>query len=224
MSRRTWHVKRRQPKGSSKPYKRHIRWRPWVLGWKSIIPVAVIVTVGQFYTQGAVTWPDTAMRSLDVFVRSAYADTKDFLQQEQLPGSAASIPQDAVEHRVTRIVDGDTVYTKDGTKIRLYGIDTPERDQPYGKQATRALDRLIKTKIFVLEKDTDRYGRLVGVLYTPEGLNVNLEMVCGGHAWWYERYARFDSDLEDCQESAQEAGLGLWANDDPVAPWVWRRR
>ena len=142
----------------------------------------------------------------------------------QVEASAAAIPADAVERRVSRIVDGDTVYTKDGTKIRLHGIDTPERDQPYGKQATGALDGLIKTKIFVLEKDTDKYGRLVAVLYTPEGLNLNLEMVCGGHAWWYERYARFDSDLEDCQESAQEARLGLWANDDPVAPWVWRRR
>ena len=145
-------------------------------------------------------------------------------QQDPQFHSAPNIPRGAVEHRVTRIVDGDTVYTKDGTKIRLHGIDTPERDQPYGKQATRALDRLIETKIFVLEKDTDRYGRLVAVLYTPEGLNVNIEMVCSGHAWWYERYARFDSGLEDCQKSAREARLGLWAYGNPVAPWIWRRR
>ena len=137
----------------------------------------------------------------------------------------AGVPEAAKWARVDRVVDGDTVHTKDGTKIRLHGIDTPERDQPYGKQATRALDGLIKTKVYVLEKDTDRYGRLVAVLYTPEGLNVNLEMVCGGHAWWYERYARFDSDLEDCQESAQATRLGLWAeDDDPVAPWAWRRK
>jgi endonuclease YncB( thermonuclease family) len=71
----------------------------------------------------------------------------------------------------------------DKTRVRLHGIDTPERDQPYGKQATRALDALIETKVFVAEKDTDRYGRLVGVLYTPEGLNVNLAMVGSGHAW-----------------------------------------
>ena len=224
MSRPTWYDKRTQPKRPYKPYKRHIRWRSWIYGCKSIFPLVLIVSVGQFYFEGAVTWPDTAVRSLDAFVRSAYADTKDFFQQEQQPTSAASIPKNAVEHRVTRIVDGDTVYTKDGTKIRLHGIDTPERDQPYGKQATRALDRLIDTKVFVLEKDTDRYGRLVAVLYTPEGLNVNLEMVCGGHAWWYKQYARFDGDLEDCQESAQEARLGLWADDSPVEPWVWRRR
>ena len=84
-----------------------------------------LVVTWAFYTQGAVTWPDTAMRSLDSFVRSAYADATDF--QDPQFHSAPNIPRGAVEHRVTRIVDGDTVYTKDGTKIRLHGIDTPER-------------------------------------------------------------------------------------------------
>ena len=136
----------------------------------------------------------------------------------------SGVPEEAKWVKVDRVVDGDTIVLMDKTRVRLHGIDTPERDQPYGKQATRALDALIKAKVFVEEKDTDRYGRLVGVLYTPDGLNVNLEMVCSGHAWWYERYARFDSDLEDCQESAQDARLGLWAYEDAVAPWEWRRR
>ncbi len=155
-----------------------------------------------------------------------YGFVTDYLGNELAPRAVAqdALPASAAEHRVQRIVDGDTVDTKDGTKIRLHGIDTPEHDQPYGKQATRALDSLIRSKIFVLKKDTDRYGRLVAVLYTPEGLNVNLEMVCGGHAWWYERYARSYRDLEDCQESARDARLGLWAYEDPVAPWVWERR
>ena len=134
------------------------------------------------------------------------------------------VPASAVEHRVKRIVDGDTVYMKDGTKVRLHGIDTPERDQPYGKQATRNLDRLIGGKVFVLEKDTDRYGRLVGVIYTPEGVNVNEAMVCNGSARWYSRYARLESNLRECQAKAQEEGLGLWADDDPLPPWDWRRR
>ena len=152
-----------------------------------------------------------------------------FLCMLVLPVQAANdrpsgVPEEAKWVKVDRVVDGDTIVLMDKTRVRLHGIDTPERDQPYGKQATRALDGLIKTKVFVEEKDTDRYGRLVGVLYTAEGLNVNLEMVCNGHAWWYERYARFDSDLEDCQESAQEARLGLWADENPMAPWEWRRK
>lgn len=113
---------------------------------------------------------------------------------------------------------------KDGTKVRLHGIDTPERDQPYGKQATRNLDKLIGRTVFVVEQDTDRYGRLVGTLYTPDGVNVNLEMVCNGSAWWYSRYAKNDWAMASCQGEAKEAGSGLWADDDPMPPWVWRRR
>ena len=73
-------------------------------------------------------------------------------------------------------------------------------------------------------QDTDRYGRLVGTLYTPEGMNVNLEMVCNGSAWWYSRYAKNNREMASCQDEAKEAGLGLWADDDPMPPWEWRRR
>ena len=142
----------------------------------------------------------------------------------RIDASDTEIPIDAAEHRVKRIVDGDTVHMKDGTKVRLHGIDTPERDQPYGKQATRNLDKLIGQTVFVVERDTDRYGRLVGTLYTPEGVNVNLELVCNGSAWWYERYARNNRAMSDCQAKAKEAGLGLWESEDPMPPWEWRRR
>ena len=111
-----------------------------------------------------------------------------------------------------------------GTKVRLHRIDTPERDQPYGRQATRNLDKLIGRTVFVVERDTDRFGRLVGTLYTPEGVNVNLEMVCNGSAWWYSRYAKGNRAMASCQREAKEAGLGLWADDDPMPPWESRGR
>ena len=156
----------------------------------------------------------------------AYGFVTDYLGYESAPKSAAesAIPASAVEHLVKRIVDGDTVYMRDGTKVRLHGIDSPERDQPYGKQATRNLNKLIGGKVFVVDKDTDRYGRLVGVMHTPEGVNVNLEIVCNGSAWWYSRYARNNRAMASCQDEAKEAGLGLWADDDPMPPWEWRRQ
>jgi len=188
----------------SKPYRRrslYRRWRPWLFGWKSIFPVMLLVTVGQFYTEGAVTWPDSMMRSADGYVRSVFQELPSFGEKErksaiarpytELPKrepveevdeSTPDIPYGAVEHRVKRIVDGDTVFMKDGTKVRLHGIDT------------------------------------------PEGVNVNEAMVCNGSAWWYSRYARFASGLRKCQADAKEAGLGLWADDDPMPPWEWRRR
>ena len=112
----------------------------------------------------------------------------------------------------------------DSTRVRLHGIDTPERDQPYGSEATAALKYMVETSVYILEIDTDRYGRLVGTLYTSEGVNVNLEMVCNGSAWWYSRYAKNNRAMASCQDEAKEAGLGLWADDDPMPPWKWRRR
>ncbi|MDA7583902.1 thermonuclease family protein [Luminiphilus sp.] len=140
------------------------------------------------------------------------------------PARSGEVPASAQKHTLKRIIDGDTVELTDGTRIRLHGIDTPERDQPYGKQATRQLDGLLGRTVYVEKKDIDRYGRVVAVLWSADGTNVNAAMVCGGHAWWYERYARFDSELRDCQSEAQKAMLGLWAKEGAVAPWDWRKR
>ena len=140
------------------------------------------------------------------------------------PTRSGEVPSSAQKRTLKRIIDGDTVELTDGTRIRLHGIDTPERDQPYGKQATRQLDGLLGRTLYVEKKDIDRYGRVVAVLWSADGTNVNAAMVCGGHAWWYERYARFDSELRDCQSEAQKAMLGLWAKEGAVAPWDWRKR
>lgn len=137
----------------------------------------------------------------------------------------AGVPEAAQWVELDRVTDGDTVVLRDGTRVRLHGIDAPERNQPYGSQATAALKLMMDRFVYFLETDTDRYGRVVGQLsHAGEGYDINASMVCAGYAWWYERYARLNSDLEDCQESAQMGRLGLWADDSPVAPWVWRRR
>ena len=78
--------------------------------------------------------------------------------------------------------------------------------------------------VFVAERDADRYGRLVGTLYALGGVNVSLEMVCNGSAWWYSPHAKNSRAMASCQGEAKEAGLALWADDDPMPPWEWRRR
>ena len=109
--------------------------------------------------------------------------------------------------------------------MRLHGIDTPERDQPYGSEATAASEGMVETSVYIVEVDTDRYGRTVAQLYhSEEGYDTNASMVCAGHAWCYERYAPNSELLEDCQEEAQDAPKGLWESDDPMPPWKWRRR
>ena len=87
-----------------------------------------------------------------------------------------------------------------------------------------SLGGLLDRTVYVEEKDKDRYGRVVAVLWSADGTNANAAMVCGGHAWWYKRYARFDSELRDCQKEAQAESLGLWAAAEPVGPWEWRKR
>ena len=137
----------------------------------------------------------------------------------------SGIPDEAKYVKVDRITDGDTIVLRGSTRVRLHGIDTPERDQPYGSEATAALENMVDRSVYIVEVDTDRYGRTVGQLYhSKEGYDINASMVCAGHAWWYERYAPDSKLLEDCQGEAQGATKGLWKSDDPMPPWEWRRR
>ena len=139
--------------------------------------------------------------------------------------AVAEVPSDTIQFKLKRISDGDTVVTTEDTRVRLWGIDTPERDQRYGSDATAALVEMVNNQQLYLEtKDVDRYGRTVGVIYTANGNEVNLEMVCDGHAWWYEYYAPDRPQFKQCQEDAKKNKRGLWAEEEPVAPWDWRRR
>ena len=140
---------------------------------------------------------------------------------ERPPG----VPSAARLVKVDRVTDGDTIVLMDRTRVRLQGIDAPERDQPYGQIATAALEYMVARSIYLVEVDEDRYGRLVGQLYhSKEGYDINASMVCAGYAWWYERYARDSQILSDCQIEAKQAPKGLWADEGPMPPWDWRRR
>ena len=65
-------------------------------------------------------------------------------------------------------------------------------------------------------------SRILEARVTPDGVNVNEAMVCNGSAWWYSRYAKNNRAMASCQDKAKDAGLGLWADDDPMPPWAWR--
>lgn len=139
-----------------------------------------------------------------------------------------SAPAYELSGKVVKVADGDTLTIVDARggkhKIRLYGIDTPEYDQPHYGPAKKALSRLVANKAVGIDiKDTDAYGRTVGVVFI-DGRSVNLEMVRRGHAWWYKRYAELSQPLREAEEHARAYELGLWAEPDPIAPWVWRRQ
>ncbi len=133
------------------------------------------------------------------------------------------------EVKVVSVTDGDTVkvLTLDNQiiKVRLAEIDTPERKQPYGKEAKKALSALVFGKTVDLRPVTiDRYGRTVGHLFVGS-LNVNKQMVRTGHAWVYKRYMK-DKTLITDEDYAKSQKVGIWALPEHlrVAPWIWRKR
>jgi len=70
--------------------------------------------------------------------------------------------------------------------------------------------------------DTDRYGRTVGTVTLPDGLDLGQQLVKAGLAWWYEKYAPGDQTLAALQTAAKSAGVGLWSDANPIPPWEWR--
>lgn len=134
----------------------------------------------------------------------------------------------AVEYRLLRVYDGDTVkiqgpYGK--FKLRLTGIDAPERNQAYGKKARRAVHKLCKknaAKIHVQLFGLDKYKRHLGRLYC-NGIDISLLLTKQGLAWHNRRYSN-DINLFVAQIQAQKNRKGLWQQNNPTPPWVWRKK
>jgi micrococcal nuclease len=128
--------------------------------------------------------------------------------------------------RVTRIIDGDTleVLTADNEKlkVRLEGIDTPERDQPFGDSATLHLTKLAHDKPCVLVSSSkDQYGRTLADVLV-DGKSLNLQMVEAGLAWHYVYYNK-EQRFADAEAMARGEKIGLWKDAEPVPPWEWRK-
>ena len=129
---------------------------------------------------------------------------------------------------VIRVSDGDTIVVRtadfEDIRIRLYGIDAPEANQPGGAEAAAALKPLQGQMVAVWEMDIDRYGRTVA-LVEHEGRSVNLDLVAQGWAWYYPQYCKEQPICDQIQKAegeARAAKRGLWAGQ-PVPPWEWRR-
>jgi len=129
--------------------------------------------------------------------------------------------------KVVGVSDGDTISVmREGraVKVRLYGIDCPEKKQPYGTRAKQyTSDMAFHNKVTVRVKDTDRYGRIVGEVILPDGNSLNKELVYVGLAWWYRKYAPNDRTLKALETGARAEKKGLWADKNPISLWEWRR-
>lgn len=140
----------------------------------------------------------------------------------------ASVPVHAWTGQVVAVTDGDTIKVLQNgreTKIRLYGVDTPEKKQAFGQKAKDFTASMVAGKMVDVEPvDQDRYGRTVG-LVTVTGRSLNKELVKNGFAWVYRQYCRRgECATWTVEESkARTARIGLWADPAPLPPWEWRR-
>ncbi len=140
---------------------------------------------------------------------------------------AADKPHYTLNGKVVAIADGDTLTILDGAnaqhKIRLAGIDAPEKKQAFGTKSREALAAKVFGKAVRIDViDVDRYRREVGRIYVGDRF-INLEMVRDGFAWRYVRYDK-PGEFTAAESEARKHRRGLWADPHPVAPWEFRRQ
>ena len=139
---------------------------------------------------------------------------------------------DILTGRVVGVTDGDTITVLDGSntqhKIRLGGIDAPEKKQAFGNASKKSLSDLVYDKRVDIDwYKHDRYGRIVGKVIV-DGIDANLEQIKRGMAWYYKKY-KGELAVEDrlnylhALDNAEAEQLGLWAEKNPVAPWDFRK-
>jgi micrococcal nuclease len=129
---------------------------------------------------------------------------------------------------VVSVLDGDTLeilHNDRPERIRLSGIDCPEKGQAYGTRAKQAAsDLVLGGEVTLQTYGHDKYGRTLADVILLDGTNVNHTLVEDGWCWWYRKYAPGDTVLEALEAEARVAKKGLWADPQPVPPWEWRRR
>ena len=142
---------------------------------------------------------------------------------------------------VVGVADGDTITVLDANreqhKIRLAGIDAPEKAQPFGQRSKENLSRLVFDKDVRVEwEKRDKYKRIVGTVWVqpvscptcPKTLDAGLAQLTVGLAWWYRKYAKEQSPeaagrYEFAEQEARAKRAGLWADGQPIPPWDWRK-
>lgn len=140
---------------------------------------------------------------------------------------------DQINGRVVSVIDGDTITVLDNTntqhKIRLGGIDAPEKSQHFGSASKKSLSDLVYGKQVEIDwSKHDRYGRTVGKVIV-NGMDANLEQIKRGMAWFYIKYQN-EQPLQDrldyarAQDYTEKNRLGLWTDTNPTPPWEFRKQ
>jgi len=156
--------------------------------------------------------------------------------------AACGAQAEVLEGRVIAVSDGDTITIVDASKqqhrIRINGIDAPEKGQAFGERSKQNLSKLAFQKDARLDcHKTDRYKRKVCKVWVQPAdcptcgntLDVGHAQVVAGLAWWYRAYAKEQTAedkgrYESAEDEARLRTWGLWRDNEPVPPWEWRRQ
>ena len=138
-----------------------------------------------------------------------------------------------IQGKVVSVADGDTITVLDAEKtqhkIRLQGIDAPEKAQAFGAKSKQALYEMVHGKtVQVSFEKSDKYGRILGKVLL-DGQDICHQQIKAGLAWHYKKYQNqqplVDRDAYSASETAAKSEkLGLWSDPQPVAPWDFRKR
>jgi len=149
---------------------------------------------------------------------------------QQGPAKSADPPAMAGEFsgKVVRVIEGDTLevmHKGEAERVRLNGIDCPERGQAYGSQAKKfTSQRVFGKQVTVKTYGLDQGRRTMGEVILQGGMSLNRELVKAGLAWWNQKSAPHDETLKRLEEEARNKKRGLWADPTPVPPWCYRTR
>ena len=142
--------------------------------------------------------------------------------------SISAYSQTILNGKVIAVADGDTftMLTKGNkqVKIRLHGIDCPEKRQDFGTLAKNYTSTLVFGKIVqarVLKKD--QYKRIIAIVRLPNGKILNQELLKAGMAWHYKKYDQ-SREFARLEEQARKNKTGLWNGKSPMQPWEFRKR
>lgn len=179
------------------------------------------------------------MKILKVFVVSiiVIGSVMYFLSKREpkIIRTASQLKQDSINYRKSQIIPGKVTNVKDGDSfdfvfaynaratIQLAGIDCPEYNQRFGREAKELTKKLClgkEIKVEIVSHDT-KYFRIVCMAYLSDGTCINHELLKNGYAWHYKKYSS-DQKLADLENHARLNKVGLWSDPAPVAPWDFR--
>lgn len=129
--------------------------------------------------------------------------------------------------KVTAVKDGDTIEMLVNGKpirIRLFGIDAPEKGQPFGEKARQCAANLCFGKVVkAVQKSKDQYRRVVAEVFLPDNSSLNYLLLRAGFAWHYKNFSKSEV-WATAEATAKKKKIGLWQDAHPVAPWDWRKK